>query len=336
MTAAVSAQSVTLPIFQKSSPATQGTMQNDSFPRYECGYFYQDGLRVTDCFDHDGVFLPGQGGTDGSMTSDSAILYEGYAEDEAARNDNPAMMGDFTDEYDADRVIGDPNGLHFVTKVEYSARYGNYESEVAIPEIRGMADTTYQDSLNDYIQGVGYDVIDQFEDDARTILADFPNEEPYYMVNYDFYIATESESILTLALEYFTAAGSSYSSTSFFNFNKQTRELILLDDYFFPGSAAANLLRDEILRQMRREMADDANIVYWIDGNAAGLNEALNWDDLLAGVGNNNQYLINENGDLVIVFSKYDVAPGYMGTPEFTIPIDVVMAMEDARIGIGQ
>lgn len=333
MTTAVSAQSVTLPIFQTSSPATQGTMPNDSFPRYECGYFYQDGLRVTDCFDQDGVFLPGQDGTGGSMKSDSAIPYEGYAEDEAARNDNPAMMGDFTNEYDTDRVFGDPNGLHFVAKVEYGARYGNYEAEVTVPEIRGMADTAYQDSLNDYIQSVAYGVIDQFEDEARTILDDFLDEKPYYMVNYNFYIAMESESILTLALEYFTAAGSSYSSTSFFNFNKQTRELILLDDYFLPGSGAANLLRDEILRQMREQMANDADIVYWIDRNAAELNEALNWDDLLASVGNNNQYLIDENGDLVIVFNKYDVAPGNMGNPEFTIPMDVVMAMEDARVG---
>lgn len=330
ITAAVSAQSYTIPGFQASSPAMQGMMPNDPSPRYECGYFYQDGLRVTDCFDQDGVFLPGQ---DGSMTNDSAVLYEGYAEDEAARIANPAMMGDFTDDYDAEGVFGDPNGLHFVTKVEYSARYGNYEAEVKIPEIRGMADSVYQDSLNDYIQSVAYDVIDQFENDARKILSEFPNENPYYMVSYDFYIATDTESILTLALEYFTAAGSSYSSTSFFNFNKQTRELILLDDYFFPGSAASNILREEILRQMRQKMMETENVLYWIDGNAAELNETLNWDDLLASVGNHNQYLINEDGNLVIVFNKYDVAPGYMGNPEFIIPMDVEMAMENAKIG---
>ncbi len=33
---------------------------------------------------------------------------------------------------------------------------------------------------------------------------------------------------------------------------------------------------------------------------------------------------MNENGELVIVFSEYEVAPGYMGTVSFTIPSDVL------------
>ena len=31
----------------------------------------------------------------------------------------------------------------------------------------------------------------------------------------------------------------------------------------------------------------------------------------------------DDKGDLVIVFEKYDVAPGYMGCPEFVIPREV-------------
>ena len=236
------------------------------------------------------------------------------------------------EEHDADRIFGDPDGLHFITKLEYYSRLGNYEAEVVAPEIKGMADSELQKSLNDYIKSVAYDIIDQFENDARAILFDFPEDSPYFGANYNFDFPTDSESILTLALHYATVAGSSDSSTSFFNFNKQTRELILMDDYFTPGSDAANLLRDEILRQMRQEMAEDENAVYWIDESTTELVGTLDWDDLLAEVGNNNQYRIDENGDLVIVFNKYDVAPGYMGNPEFIIPIDVVMEMEAARI----
>lgn len=34
-------------------------------------------------------------------------------------------------------------------------------------------------------------------------------------------------------------------------------------------------------------------------------------------------FYFNENGEIVIVFDEYEVAPGYMGAVEFTIPKDV-------------
>ncbi|MCH1968737.1 RsiV family protein [Romboutsia hominis] len=38
----------------------------------------------------------------------------------------------------------------------------------------------------------------------------------------------------------------------------------------------------------------------------------------------NQDFYINKNGELVICFDKYDVAPGYMGLVEFTIPNNVI------------
>ena len=43
-------------------------------------------------------------------------------------------------------------------------------------------------------------------------------------------------------------------------------------------------------------------------------------------------YYINEFGELVIAFNKYDVAPGAMGAPEFTIPMGVLTEMDKAII----
>ena len=46
----------------------------------------------------------------------------------------------------------------------------------------------------------------------------------------------------------------------------------------------------------------------WIDGDADGISE---------------RYYFNENGELVISFDEYEVAPGYMGAVTFTIPLNV-------------
>ena len=37
------------------------------------------------------------------------------------------------------------------------------------------------------------------------------------------------------------------------------------------------------------------------------------------GITENQKFYVNENGNVVIVFDKYEIAPGYMGMPEFEI-----------------
>ncbi|MFQ7057552.1 MAG: RsiV family protein [Turicibacter sanguinis] len=36
-------------------------------------------------------------------------------------------------------------------------------------------------------------------------------------------------------------------------------------------------------------------------------------------IADNQTFYINSSGDVVVVFDKYSIAPGYMGFPEFTI-----------------
>ena len=44
---------------------------------------------------------------------------------------------------------------------------------------------------------------------------------------------------------------------------------------------------------------------------------------LLTGITGEESYYFNENGELVISFDEYEVAPGYMGAVTFTIPLNV-------------
>lgn len=297
-------------------------------PAYVCGYYYPNGQRMTDCYDANGVYVP----ADSALTGKDAEAYEGYVDDTAVRAYGFDSMGDFTDDYDGEAIYGDPDGIHFISRIDYFNRIGNYEATVSVPTVKGMADADAEKGLNEYIRSVAYGIIDQFEVDARAILSEFSDSDdlPRFLTTYDFYIQTDSDPVITLALEYFTVAGSSYTSTSYFNFNKATRELILMDDYFIPGTKAAEILKNELLSQMREQMSASPELVYWIDEKAGEI--ALNWDDILASVGNNNGYYLDENGDLVIAFNKYDVGPGVMGNPKFLIPWNVVAAMDEALI----
>ena len=62
---------------------------------------------------------------------------------------------------------------------------------------------------------------------------------------------------------------------------------------------------------MKLQMENDSRVVYWLDDSIIG-------KDYVSLTENHNFYW-NDNGDLVIIFDKYEVCPGAMGTPEFVI-----------------
>ncbi len=70
-----------------------------------------------------------------------------------------------------------------------------------------------------------------------------------------------------------------------------------------------------IIRQMKERDAADENAVYWGIGKAAD-------DGMVDGfqtVDENTSFYINADGNPVVCFEKYEVAPGYMGFQEFEI-----------------
>ena len=71
-----------------------------------------------------------------------------------------------------------------------------------------------------------------------------------------------------------------------------------------------------IKRQMKKQMENDESVRYWINDNEVG-------EDPIT-VSPDHNFYINSRGDLVIVFDKYEVGSGSMGTPEFIIEKEVI------------
>ena len=59
-------------------------------------------------------------------------------------------------------------------------------------------------------------------------------------------------------------------------------------------------------------MRADSTQNYWVDGD----NDALNF----RAIDPDQNFYFAENGDIVIAFDKYEVAPGSAGCPTFQIP----------------
>ena len=96
--------------------------------------------------------------------------------------------------------------------------------------------------------------------------------------------------------------------------NKSTGKSIPLSAYF-KNSDYKDVISKEITRQMKEEMKKDTNKVYWCQKND---------NPRFKGISKNQSYYINKQGELVICFDQFEVAPGYMGNPTFTIKNDLL------------
>jgi hypothetical protein len=94
--------------------------------------------------------------------------------------------------------------------------------------------------------------------------------------------------------------------------DKTTGNIITLSDLYGQDTDYIDTISKEIKRQMQDRMATDENNIYFIKSDE----EPSGFDKIT----DDTNFYIDENGNVVIVFDEYEVAPGYMGVVEFTLP----------------
>ena len=85
------------------------------------------------------------------------------------------------------------------------------------------------------------------------------------------------------------------------------------------GSQSYAKISDNIKEQMRAQMKENADVTYFVDDE----NNKFNFKS----ISNKTNFYVNEKGELTHVFDKYEVAPGYMGMVEFSIPTGEIVDM---------
>ena len=100
-----------------------------------------------------------------------------------------------------------------------------------------------------------------------------------------------------------------------FNIDKTTGNIVTLSDLLKGDQEKLAAIGENIVAQMREQMAADDSKSYFLDTDLE--------DSNFKGLTGEEDFYFNQDGRLVISFDEYEVAPGYMGAVEFTIPLDV-------------
>ncbi len=199
-------------------------------------------------------------------------------------------------------VIGDLVRVVTIRNYFYADEY--HELDVDVPQV-DIENSEAFDLINKDIDGLTDALVQQFYADLAAI-----GDDGHGSVYVDYQTVTDTERWFTLKIRVTEASGSSNTYFKYYHVNKQTGSIVRLGD-LAADNRFYERIEQEIQKQMRTEMAQNSDLIYWTEDSVIGKD--------LRSVSPDHNFYWNKDGDLVIPFDKYEIAPGYMGTPEFTI-----------------
>ena len=210
-------------------------------------------------------------------------------------------------------VLG--NFFQVVTIREYQVDEERYQADVKVPEVvpehmDGMSEETAQqtkettDAINFDIRQATEELIEEF----KSTMEEF--EDGYGDIIVDSEVLTDDEKWFSLDLVLYQGAGSGYERQRHYTIDKTPGRRAELSDFF--GEDYVETISEEVRAQMRKRMAEDENVTYWID-----YEDVPEWN--FESIAEDQDFYVNKDGKVVICFNEYEVAPGYMGCVEFVM-----------------
>ncbi len=167
--------------------------------------------------------------------------------------------------------------------------------------------------------------------DANEIIADCVKEcrkkfDFYFARKYNGYVYSEftskeivnDDSKYVLQMSCVIQAGSSAEYFRYFVADKATGEIVTIDSLFADGSDWNTVVSNEILRQMQAIVEADEDCHFF------GFGIWENDPKAFSRLSEDAHFYIDAAGNLIVVFDKYEVAPGKMGSPRFAIPYETI------------
>lgn len=129
-----------------------------------------------------------------------------------------------------------------------------------------------------------------------------------FEVKADYEITCQNEDYLSFVISGVENWNSAYAVTYFYNINLDTGKETTLKELL--GGDYINIANANILSQMQQRILENPDYTYFGEDM-----------DGFQTITDTTRFYINEKGNPVITFEKYEIAPGFMGPQEFEIPL---------------
>ena len=176
-------------------------------------------------------------------------------------------------------------------------------ADISVPQIDGNV------AANADMDAYAKELISRYE---KEVVAQLGQEEGHYALESSYEVVSDNDKYVSIRINTVETMASGAEFVKIFTVDKATGQTVSLKD-FLNSPEKLEAVSQNIKDQRAAQMAEDEGKVYFTEGEPGGF----------TGLTGDENFYLNEAGELVIVFGEYEVAPGYMGTVSFTIPKDV-------------
>ena len=206
----------------------------------------------------------------------------------------------------------------------YEKTEGNTTTTVEIPEIQletedfseSHAITDVNKKIETLIEEFTLEKEAEIEDYKETFFENGGTQEEWEErsidIHVDYEVKYQNETTLSLLIDSWISWLNFEEERHFYNIDLETGKELSLIDFF--GEDAYTYASDCVLQQMKERIKSNPEATYW------GVNESEDMGNEFEGVTEDTLFYLNEDGNIVISYDKYEVAPGSMGIQEFVIP----------------
>lgn len=208
-----------------------------------------------------------------------------------------------------------------VSVEQYVVRDDYQYIQVNLPALEDTGNTALEQRINTEIRTRIDQVLAEAEARAEetreAYLATGGKAEDFIPVDVtvDYEIKHSDEHYLSFLLTVSEVRASSYTQLYDYNIDLTTGRQLTLPDLLGPDYQS--VIREAVLAEIDRRTAADPSQVYFV--GAAAQESDMEWGQ--DPFDTDPHFYLNSDGDLVVLYEKYAIAPGYMGQPEFVIPL---------------
>jgi len=197
---------------------------------------------------------------------------------------------------------------------DYKLNEDGFEANISVPNISGLEDKQLENKLNEKFIREGQKLYSDFLEQMEKIKSD--ENGGHYSINSGYEIYTDNEDVFSIGIYDTSVMASSATEYKTYTIDKKNNAVVTLES-LFKDKSYVDVISENIKTQMKEQMNADENKSYFI------YNETIS-DDGFKQIKVNQNFYISNAGKLVIMFDDYEVAPGYMGSPKFEIPTDIL------------
>ena len=202
------------------------------------------------------------------------------------------------------------------------------EIDIKYPVISGLSDAAFQEQLNEFIVKHITKAKEDIEIQAAE-LAQEAQQNGFEMRTHQLYVESDlkmnNDAFLSFTITYYTYTGGANGMTVVhcFNIDKKANKSFYLADLFPQEADYKALINAKIAKQIELRSQDENEMFFEGDMGFKGISDTQDF------------YL--KDNDLVILFPKYEIAPGAMGIPEFPMnltDLQLNLTAKDGKIVI--